>query len=260
MHKFILISLLCSAAFFTLARASADIFEGEKPAVQTADRLEWDWDGGDRLSVALPGTVHYSQSGAARVIVRGPADLLKRVRYDHGRLGLESSFFGWDSGGEKLDVTVSGTTLHDVGVAGSGDVQMGELHQDRLKLSIAGSGSFQASGKVDELSLHIAGSGNGHLEKMASSKLEASISGSGNLDTGASQDLDASISGSGDLNTGATDHARISISGSGRVHFAAGMPDDISTHISGSGTVTDSQGRLIGGRYEAHRQRDERVR
>jgi hypothetical protein len=260
MLKSLILTTTMLAGVCAIGAALADDFDGEKPAVQTADRLEWAWDGGDRLGVAVPGTVHYSQGGAPRVIVRGPADLLKRVRYDHGELELEHSLFNWDSGNEKLDITVTGTTLRKVGIAGSADVQMGEVHQDRLALSIAGSGSFEGSGKVDDLSLHIAGSGNVHLGKMTSGKLEAHISGNGNLETGASGDLDAEISGSGGLETGAADHARISISGSGDVHFAAAMPQDISVHVSGSGTVTDSNGRIIGGRYEAGRQRDSRTR
>lgn len=240
MRKSIFFTALMLAGISGLALA--DDLEGETPAVKTADRLEWAWDGGDRLSVAVPGTVHYQQSGTPRVIVRGPSDLLARVRFDHGQLGLERSVFGWDSNGEKLDVTITGTLLHRIGVAGSGDVELGELKQDRLTLAIAGSGSISASGKVDDLSLHVAGSGDGHLEKLTSNNLDVRIAGSGKLDAGAAQ------------------HADVAISGSGQLHFGAAMPEDINVHVSGSGAVTDANGRLIGGRYQAGRKRDRETR
>ena len=91
MHKTIFLGASALMAICVVGASRADDFTGEKPAVQTADRLEWAWDGGDRLAVAVPGTVHYQASGSPRVIVRGPADLLSRVRYDHGELGLEDA-------------------------------------------------------------------------------------------------------------------------------------------------------------------------
>jgi hypothetical protein len=232
-------SVLLALTILPLAGAAlADDFTGEKPAVQTADRLEWAWDGGDRLEVAVPGTVHYQAGGAPRVIVRGPADLLKRVRYDHGDLGLERSLFDWNNNGEKLDVTVTGTPLTRVGVAGSADVELGDLHQDHLMLSIAGSGRVAASGRADDLSVHIAGSGRGKLAKLASKSFSAHIAGSGTVDSGSA------------------DSANISIAGSGEVHFAGAMPKDITNSVMGSGTITDGEGRVISPRLEARRARE----
>ncbi len=213
--------------------------------MQTADRLEWAWDGGDRAGIAVPATVHYQAGGQPRVIVRGPADLLKRVRYDHGELGLERSLFDWSNDDERLDVTLTGMTLHKVGLAGRVDLDMGQIHQDRLDISISGRGSVAASGKADDLSLRISGSGDYQLGKLAA------------------KSLDVRISGSGQVSAASADHARVSISGSGDVHFASAMPKDISTSISGSGSVSDSEGRVIGrdeARRARNRDRDERTR
>jgi hypothetical protein len=225
-----------------VAKALADDITGEPPAIKTTDRLEWAWDGGDRVGIALPATVHYQAGGQPRVIVRGPADLLTRVRYDHGELGLERSLFDWNSGGEKLDVTLTGMTLRKVGLAGKVDMTMGEIHQDRLDLSIAGRGTVEASGSADDLSLRIAGSGDYQLGKLAAKSLAVRIAGSGQVAAAGA------------------DHARVSISGSGDVHFAAAMPGDIRTSITGSGSVSDAQGRVIGRNEARGRQRDERTR
>jgi hypothetical protein len=237
MRKPLIFALLFSPILAAPALGES-FFEGEKPAVQTADRLEWVWDGGDHFGIGGSAIVHYQPGGSPRIIVRGPADLLSHVRFDHGELRMDDSFFGFHFSDEKLDVTLTGMTLHKVGVAGSGAIHMGEIHQDRLSLSIAGSGSFDASGKVDDLSTHIAGSGRGDLSKLASNSLTTNIAGSGKLDAGTTQ------------------KANISISGSGEIHFAGAMPEDIQTHISGSGRVSDAEGREIGRRTVMMSRRD----
>jgi hypothetical protein len=242
MRKSVFFTALLLTGAVTIGNAlSQEVFEGEKPAVQTADRLEWAWDGGDRFGIGGSAVVHYQPGGQPRIIVRGPADLLSRVRFYHGELRMVDSLFGFHWDDEKLDVTLTGMTLHRVGVAGSGAIHMGEIHQDRLALSIAGSGSFDASGKVDDLSLHIAGSGRGDLAKLATTSLSANIAGSGKIDAGTA------------------DKADISIAGSGEIHFTGPMPKQLSTNIMGSGEVSDSEGRVIT-RRQARRDSDFRAR
>jgi hypothetical protein len=218
-------ALLVSASAFGVALA--DDFDGEAPAVKTADRLEWAWDGGDHAEIALPATVHYQASGTPRVIVRGPADLLDRVRFQDGELKLKERLFGNNStNGERLDVTITGVKLREVGLAGRVDMDMGEIHQDELRLSIAGKGTFNASGNADDLSLHIAGSGDYELGKLAARSIRVDIAGSGQI------------------NAASPASAHISIVGSGQVRFAT-MPKDISTNIIGSGRISDADGHVI---------------
>ncbi len=228
MHKsFVLAAgLLISASAFGVALGD-DFFEGKTPAVKTADRVEWAWDGGDKAGIAIPATVHYQASGSPRVIVRGPADLIDRVRFQDGELKMQWRLFGNDnSNGERLDVTITGVKLRQVGLAGRVDMDMGEIHQDELQLSIAGSGRFDASGSADNLMLHIAGSGDYNLGKLAAKTVKVDIAGSGHVDTTSPQS------------------ARVSIVGSGEVHFVA-MPQDISTNIIGSGRISDASGHVI---------------
>lgn len=242
-----LILLAATSVLLTALPAWADDFTPEKPAVKNNDRVEWSWDGGERARIGVPATVRYQPGGAPRVIVTGPADILAHVEFDHGELRLDDAWRHAFSGhsNQRLDVTLSGMTLKDVSVAGSGDIHMGDIHQDRLRLAIAGSGSFDASGKVDTLDLHIAGSGRGHLEKLDSVSLNAHIAGSGRMDVGKAE------------------HASFDIAGSGDVHFQDAMPNDMSTHIAGSGRITDGTGRVIDGRWRSEareRRRDDRER
>ncbi len=226
-------------AAFVIPALAQDFFDGEKPAVQTADRLEWAWDGGDKVGIAVPATVHYQPGGTPRVIVKGPSDLLARVRYDHGELGLARSMFDWNWNGEKLDVTLTGMTLRQVGLAGRVDMDMGALKQDRLQISIAGRGTVEASGHADDLSLKIAGSGEYRLGKFSAGSMQVRIAGSGQVEAATADRADVHIAGSGD------------------VHFVSAMPKDLETHISGSGSVSDAEGRSINGRRD---RREDRTR
>jgi len=227
MYKFLVLATGLLIGVPAIGAALGDDFDGEAPAVKTADRVEWAWDGGDRAEIAVPATVHYQAGGAPRVIVRGPADLLDRVRYQNGELKMKDRLFGdTDNHGEKLYVTLTGMKLQTVELAGRVDMDMGEIHQDELQLSIAGRGSLDASGNADNLSLHIAGSGDYHLGRLAARTVRVDIAGSGQVDA-------ASPSS-----------ARINIVGSGQVRFAA-MPKDISTNIIGSGRISDADGHVI---------------
>jgi len=227
MHKSLFLASGLLITVSAICVALGDDFEGEAPAVKTADRVEWAWDGGDRAEIAVPAKVHYQAGGTPRVIVRGPANLLDRVRFQDGELKLKERLFGdWNIGGERLDVTISGVKLRQVGLAGHVDMNMGEIHQDQLQLSIAGSGSFDASGSADDLSVHIAGSGDYQLGELAARTMLVDIAGSGKVDA-------ASPSS-----------AHINIMGSGQVHFVA-MPKDISANISGSGRISDAEGHVI---------------
>lgn len=222
---FLASGLLLTAS--ALCVALGDDFDGEAPAVKTATQVEWAWDGGNRAEIAVPATVHYQAGGAPRVIVRGPPDLLDRVRFQDGELKMKDRLFGdTDNHGEKLDVTLTGMKLQKVELAGRVDMDMGEIHQDQLQLSIAGRGSFNASGNADDLFVHIAGSGDYQLGKLAAHTMRVDIAGSGQVDA-------ASPSS-----------ARINIVGSGQVRFAA-MPKDISTNIIGSGRISDADGHVI---------------
>jgi len=83
-----IISLLTITALPVSAR-SWDNTHYRDPAVTQPGRLEWAWDGGKKLAVGAPAIVHYSEGGAARVVITGPDELLRRVRFGEGTIVME---------------------------------------------------------------------------------------------------------------------------------------------------------------------------
>jgi hypothetical protein len=93
------------------------------------------------------------------------------------------------------------------------------LDEERVEISIAGSGSVTATGAVERLSLSIAGSGDADL---------------GGLSV---RDMEIAIAGSGDVIASPRDSLEVSIAGSGDVDLLTN-PADIETSIMGSGRIT----------------------
>jgi len=161
-------------------------------------------------------TLHDIPSGPARIVVNGPNELLEKLRVGQGQIR-------WCEdcrvGGDRLDITVSGVTLRNVALhGGGGDVQLGRLDQDRLRLAISGTGKASASGRIDQVDLAISGSG------------------SANLGDTSVRRANIHISGSGDVDLSPRDEANVHVSGSGNIRMKA-MPARLNQRVSGSGGV-----------------------
>src|SRR5258705_4146615 len=138
-----------------LAREWYDITP-RQPSLKQSGHWEWAWDGDDGLGVNVAATVHYVAGGPARITVSGPDDLLEKLRVGQGQIRWCEDC---SIKGGRLDITVSGVTLHNVALhGGGGDIQLGRLDQDRLRLAISGTGRVSAGGRIDQHELAISGS------------------------------------------------------------------------------------------------------
>ena len=95
-------------------------------------------------------------------------------------------------------------------VAGSGNLSVGTIDSRNAALSIAGSGDLVAAGRCDSADLSIAGSGDIRAAGLKCQSLSASVAGSGDIAAAASRTAKVSIMGSGDVTV--TGGARCSVS------------------------------------------------
>ena len=86
-----------------------------------------------------------------------------------------------------------------IDVAGSGDVTARDITVKNLKLKISGSGSFEATGKAQNMTAAISGSGNIKAVGLKTENTAISISGSGFAKVWVTTFLRADISGSGNI-------------------------------------------------------------
>ena len=197
------------------------MFDRDRPRCEriesaTATSRDIDWDGSDHVSLSVGGHARYTPGSDDKVHLTGDPQMLVHVRLRDGR--IEMNCRGW-RGDRDLTITLPGREFEKFGIAGSGSLVLNRLDQERLKVSIAGSGNIKADGKVEHAEIHIAGSGDADLGEVASQVAEVHIAGSGNTDIAATDEAEIHIAGSGDVNLHANPkRLNTHIAGSGRIH------------------------------------------
>lgn len=197
----------------------------EKAAGSAPTSRTLEWDGSDHVSLNVPATSRYTPGSGNQVHVSGDPDLVAHVRVRDGRIELNCRGRWGDSA---LQITLPGTRMKKFGIAGSGKLELENLDQTKLKVSIAGTGSIRASGKVTDLEVSIAGSGDADMARVASEDVAVRIAGSGNADIAPRGEAKIRIAGSGDVNLHSKPrNVETRIAGSGRIHNVAGSGNDI---------------------------------
>jgi len=176
-----------------------------------------DWDGSDEARLAIPGQATYAPGNDDKLHVSGNPMLVPHVRVREGKVELDCRM-GFN-GAHDLAVTLPGRVFKKFSISGSGNLALNGLNQDRLELSIRGSGSIRGDGKVQNTDLTIRGSGDINIAKVETAVAKVEIRGSGNTDIAPSEEADISIRGSGDVNLHTNPKKlETQIRGSGRIH------------------------------------------
>ena len=197
----------------------------EKAASGAPSSRTLDWDGSDHVSLSVPATARYAPGSDNKLHVSGDPDIVAHVRGRDGRIELNCRG-RW--GDDALQITLPGTRMEKFGIAGSGKLELENLDQNGLTVSIAGSGSIKASGKVQDLEVSIAGSGDADMGRVASEDVSVRIAGSGNADIAPRGEAKIRIAGSGDVNLHSNPrNVETHIAGSGRIHNVAGNGNNI---------------------------------
>lgn len=193
-----------------------DEFTPQDPVVKQPGRVEWKWDGDDGIGIGAPVTAHYTPGGSPRIVATGSDDVLAHLQEWHGEVRMEP---GWrNSGNGRAEVTITGVTVHNIALSGTGRVDFQNVDLDRLHLAISGSGSAAGSGHADHLDLAMSGSGNADLSGLTVRDANIHLSGSGNVRVSPSGNVNLAASGSGIVRmTRQPAHINQSVSGSGGV-------------------------------------------
>lgn len=194
------------------------------PTGQSATR-SLNWDGSDTAGVALVANVHYRRGQGDQLVVKGDSALVPHVVIEDGSVRLDCRARGLRN--MRLDVTLPGRTFQSFSLAGVGDMTLEGIDQRDLQLHLAGAGNISASGKTENLELHVAGAGDAKLAQLAADRVSLHVAGSSNIDVAPKGDLDIHIAGSGTV----TLHSE---------------PRSIETHISGSGRIVHADGSVSG--------------
>ncbi len=235
MHKLALVALIgltTSAAFIGAGAAIggkdfdfADGMDFDYPHCETvpgatATSRDLDWDGSDHVSLSVGGHASWTPGTDNKVHASGDPQMLAHLRVRNGNIEFDCR--GWRHDTGNLTIILPGQEFQKFGIAGHGNLALQKLNQMMLKVSIAGSGSIKADGKVEHADVHIAGSGDIDMGQVATKVTMVHIAGSGNTDIAPSEDADIHIAGSGDVNLHSNPRQlETHVAGSGRIHNVA---------------------------------------
>lgn len=138
---------------------------------------------------------------------------------------------------KSINFYITSREIDSISLFGSGNLHsQGNLHGDRLRVNISGSGDAELDLTVNDLVLKILGSGDVTIKGKAESQ-KISINGNGTYTAPdfVTQDTYISINGSGTANVNAEDYISVKIFGSGSLKYK-GQPE-VEQVISGSGSI-----------------------
>jgi hypothetical protein len=187
----------------------------------TSRTLRWDGNG-DRAAVAVVANTYYRAGSGEQLVVKGDPRIISHIYVRDGVVGIDCRTGGFfHNKAERIEVTLPGRNFRAFEQLGSGDMRLAELSQPEARISVEGSGSIEANGKIDRLKAVIAGSGN--------------LAVTGNADS-----LDLTVEGSGDakLSELVVKNADVIIEGSGDAEIAPQGASHVAITGEGSGDVT----------------------
>ena len=182
----------------------------------------------DQLTLEVPADVHYQPAPVWSLTISAPERTLRELVVEDGRIKsrVHACFslvpfcmrFGTDIE-HTVHVSISGPALRVIRIDGSDDLELDQVHQDRLTVQIDGSGRVHGSGTVQALAVQINGSGAVHLGRMSEQRARVHIDGSGTV------------------SIAPTDSVSVDIAGAGTVRLHSD-PAHVTSHIYGAGEVT----------------------
>ncbi len=220
-----LVAASCATMPWTKAAGS-----GERRSVDLA------WDGSDAVKVRIPARVQYQPGPKAQASVSGDADVVSHVRLRDGTLEWDSVIGCFPPG--DLVVRLTGPAVTAWTLNGSGELQLADLAQDQLRITMHGSGKVSANGEVHELSLDAAGSGRAAFGRLVTQQTTAQIRGSGEVVFAdiKQQVLRIAMTGSGKVSaSGEVQTLSLDTSGSGRADLGRLVSRQATARIRGSG-------------------------
>ena len=119
--------------------------------------------------------------------------------------------------GIKINITLP--VLNAIEASGASTITAYGIDSDYFNLSVSGAGSIELDGKADTFKMDVSGAGSVDAEELIAKEVYVNLSGAGSADVYAEESLDADVSGVGSVNY-------------------YGNPDDVTTDISGIGSIT----------------------
>ncbi len=176
------------------------------------------------LSISGANRVYVSYGNEYKVVLKGSSNLLPYFKTTLDGKKLNLSYKNANVNHDDIEIFVTMPLIKGASVSGSGGVDIDGSFAaiNEFDLSVSGSGDVSVNHelKVEDIEIHISGSGKVFFQKAIA------------------KEADIDISGSGDVHIQVVDFLKARISGSGEIYYK-GNPQ-LDTKISGSGKLIKS--------------------
>ena len=193
----------------------------------------------DGIGIAISADVYYTPGNTHEIRIEGDEDDIRDLVTEVENGFLQVKYDNWRARHSKLTLYITSSELESIKISGSADFMVDEtLRSDEMEMGLSGSGSIQLKKlESDEVDVKISGSGSAEIGTGTADELDVKISGSGKLMAEGFEvsECDVAISGSGNVRIAVNEELDAKLSGSGRVYYR-GNPR-INSVSSGSGKV-----------------------
>lgn len=200
-----------------LALLSACSHDAGPTHVEVRDVAEFrglDVEGGSRLEISV--------GDEQRVQVEAPQSVLDDIETEvrDGTLYVRTRAKSWVVGGGAARVTirVAVARLDSLRLAGGHSASIRGFAGGESKIDVEGAVKLDASGELDQLTVHLAGAGTANLSDLTAASAQVTVDGVGRVIVHPTETLDATMNGLG------------------AIHYV-GSPRDVRTRMNGLGSI-----------------------
>jgi hypothetical protein len=190
----------------------------EAVAGATATSRDLDWDGSDQAGLAIHAIANYAPgSGGEKVHATGDPQVLAHLRVQGGM--IEEDCRGWRERDTDVTITLPGRPFRKFTLTGIGKLNLDRLDQPTLEIRMAGVGTIKANGKVDDLTIKMAGVSKADFGRVTGRKASVHMAGVNRADIAPSDEADIQIAGPGEVTLHSSPKKlETDIAGPGRIH------------------------------------------
>ena len=193
-----------------------------------------DMDGDGRIEIVVGSPASLTLEGRDVVLQRTEAEVRQ------GTLYIKNKRRDWimASGAQRLLLRITVPSLQSLKLDGGNDVRLTGFNGGASSIRIEGAAHLMANGKLDELTIFMAGAGYVDFSKLVANDAKVTVAGVGSVRVNSTASLDATMNGVGAI-------------------IYSGNPRSVNTVVNGLGTIAE---RKVHESKQEKRERRERER
>jgi hypothetical protein len=195
---------------------------------------EIEMDGAARLEITV--------GGAESVSIEARESALRRIKTDvrGDTLHIKSKPKDWfiSDGRPRVTIRITVPELESLKLEGGNDVRLAGFNGGETRIRAEGAAHIRAEGRLDELTVHLAGAGHADFTRLLADDAKVTVDGVGSVYVHPRESLNATMNGVGAI-------------------LYVGEPGKVKTRMNGLGTIGQRKASELRGR-ERERRRDRR--